>query len=93
MGFFVSLACLLLFVLSILCAIQQKSAFENRNGAIIIAPTVCLKKTPVKNSADVVVVHEGTKVCIIDRDIKGWCNVRLPDGHEGWLSVASLEEI
>lgn len=93
MGFFVSLACLLLFVLSILFAIQQKSAFENRNGAIIIAPTVCLKKTPVKNSADVVVVHEGTKVNITDRGIKGWYNVRLPDGHEGWLSVASLEEI
>ena len=79
-GFFVSLVCLLLFV-------------ENRNGAIIIVPTVSLKKTPVKNSVDVVVVHEGTKVNIIDRGIRGWYNVRLSDGHEGWLSVSSVERI
>ena len=94
-GFFASLTCLVLFVLSIVFAWQQENALENRTGAVIVAPTVCVRKTPskAKTESDEFVIHEGTKVEMIDKSMKGWREIRLPDGREGWIPVSSLEEI
>nr|WP_306302476.1 hypothetical protein [Segatella maculosa] len=30
---------------------------------------------------------------MIDKSMKGWREIRLPDGREGWIPVSSLEEI
>lgn len=94
-GFFASLTCLVLFVLSIVFAWQQENALENRTGAVIVSPTVYVRKTPskAKTESDEFVIHEGTKVEMIDKSMKGWREIRLPDGREGWIPVSSLEEI
>ena len=92
-GFFGGLSLLAVFLLSALFASQQKSALENRCGAIIMMPSVVVKQSPVNNATDAFVLHEGTRVDVTDNGMKGWKGIRLADGREGWVKSASLELI
>lgn len=92
-GFFGGVAFFVVFLLCNLFAYQQKSLLVNRTGAIVIAPTVNVKKTPSKTSADDFVIHEGTRVDITDKTMAGWRGVHLADGREGWVETKQIEEI
>ena len=92
-GFFGGLAFFVIFLLSNLFAFQQKQALDNRTGAIIISSSVNIKKTPAKNSADQFVLHEGTRVDIIDKGMTDWRCIRVGDGREGWIETKAIEEI
>ena len=92
-GFFGGLAFFVIFLLSNLFAFQQKQALDNRTGAIIMTPSVNIKKTPAKNSADQFVLHEGTRVDIIDKGMTDWRCIRIGDGREGWIETKAIEEI
>ena len=92
-GFFGGLFFLIVFLISNLFAYQQKQVQINRTGAIIMEPSVNIKKTPAKQSADVFVLHEGTRVDITDKTINGWRGIRLADGREGWIESKQIEEI
>lgn len=92
-GFFGSLAFFAIFLLSISCGYQQKSQYENRKGAIVIAPSLQLKDVPDKNGKDIAVIHEGTRVDIIDDSMNNWKHVRLGDSREGWLLKSQIENI
>lgn len=92
-GFFGGLAFFVIFLLSNLFAFQQKQALDNRTGAIIMTPSVNIKKTPAKNSADQFVLHEGTRVDIIDKGMTDWRCIRVGDGCEGWIETKAIEEI
>lgn len=92
-GFYGSAVFLLLFVFANLFAFQQKHELETKQGAIVIAPTVNVKKTPAASGTDVFVIHEGTRVDITDRGMKQWRGIKLADGREGWLKTSQIEEI
>lgn len=92
-GFYGSAVFLLLFAFANLFAFQQKHELETKQGAIVIAPTVNVKKTPAASGTDVFVIHEGTRVDITDRGMKQWRGVKLADGREGWLKTSQIEEI
>ena len=92
-GFFGGVILLLLFVLSNIFAWQQKQNLLFRKGAIVIAPSVTVKSTPANNGTDLFILHEGTKVMITDGSMKGWKEIRVADGKEGWIESKQLEEI
>ena len=92
-GFFGGIACLVVFLLSTLFAYQQRQILVNRTGAIIISPSVNVKKTPSLQGADQFVIHEGTRVDITDKSMKGWYGIHLADGRDGWVECKQLEEI
>ena len=92
-GFGCAIAFAILFVLSNIFALYQKDALISKEGAIIMAPAANLKKTPIRSGADEAVLHEGTRVDIADRSIKGWLGVKLADGREGWIEENTVEEI
>lgn len=92
-GFYGSAVFLLLFAFANLFAFQQKHELETKQGAIVIAPTVNVKKTPAVSGTDVFVIHEGTRVDITDRGMKQWRGIKLADGREGWLKTSQIEEI
>lgn len=92
-GFFGGVFFFVVFLLSSLFAYQQKQMLVNRTGAIVVAPTVNVKKTPSRQSADQFVIHEGTRVDITDRSMNGWRGIRLADGRDGWIETKQLEEI
>ena len=92
-GFYGAVCLLLLFGLSNLFAYQQRQLLTERRGAIVVAPTVVVKKTPSAGSTDEFVIHEGTRVDITDKTIAGWRAVRIADGREGWVLEKQIEEI
>lgn len=92
-GFYGGMAMLAFFIFSILFAYQQKEQLLNRTGAIIISPSVTIKSTPSKNSTDLFIIHEGTKVNITDNSMKGWKEVKIADGKQGWIPANQIEII
>ncbi len=92
-GFYVAIFCALVFVVTALLSWQQKLQAQNHDGAIITAPAVTVKKTPSAGSANEMELHEGTRVNITDRNMKGWLGISLTDGREGWIHDTDIEEI
>lgn len=92
-GFFGGVLFVFLFVISNIFAFQQRSQLRNRNGAIILAPSVNVKRTPAASASDAFVLHEGTRVNITDRSMNGWYGIRLDDSREGWIERSNAEEI
>ena len=71
----------------------QKQNLERHCGAIIMAPSVTIKKTPVANGTDAFVLHEGTRVDITDKSMKSWYGIQVGDGREGWIPASQVEII
>ena len=92
-GFFGAASLLVLFLLSNLFAWQQMQEFADSRSAVIIAPAVTIKSTPAKNGTDLFILHEGTKVTVTDASMKGWKEIRIADGKEGWVETSKLEVI
>ena len=92
-GFYTSVVMLLTAIISYSCAYSQQKRYQERRGAIVVSPSVQLKKTPDEKGGNAAVVHEGTKVEIIDDSMKEWKHVRLGDDRDGWLHVSQIERI
>ena len=92
-GFFGGVALLIIFAASNLFAWQQKQDLLNRKGAIVFSPSVTVKSTPAANGTDLFILHEGTKVVIIDGSMKDWKEIRIADGKEGWIESKQIRVI
>lgn len=92
-GFYGGVFFLALFVLANVFAYQQKCILTKRTGAIVTAPSVTLRKTPVANGESVMIIHEGSRVEIKDDTMKDWKQVELEDGREGWIQAGQIERI
>ena len=72
---------------------SQKYYFtKQQKEAIIFTPTITVKSSPTPNAVDLFVVHEGTKVTLLDH-LKSWVKIKIPDGSVGWLPEESLKTI
>lgn len=89
LGFFSGIVFLLAFALSVVFAAQLKHASELQDQAIIMAPTVTVKSSPNEASIDLFVLHEGTKVTVLESS-DGWNKVRIANGSVGWLEVDKM---
>jgi tetratricopeptide (TPR) repeat protein len=92
-GFFGGVAMLTLFLLCNIFAWHQHAILTERTGAIIVSSSATLKATPTQQAKDNGVLHEGTRVDIIDDTMRDWKCVRLADGREGWLQSNKIEKI
>jgi tetratricopeptide (TPR) repeat protein len=92
-GFFGGILFFVLFVLCNVFAYQQKQQLINRTGAIVTSFSVSVKKTPEQKGNTVFIIHEGTKVDILDNSIKDWKEIKLADGREGWILSNQIEKI
>ena len=88
-----NLMSLIMCVSANLFARGQKNKIFNRTGAIVMSPTITVKSTPNESGTDLFVLHEGTKIYIQDNSMKGWKEIRLEDGKEGWLPASAIEVI
>lgn len=72
---------------------SQKYYFgKEHKEAIIFTPTVTVKSSPTTNAVDLFVVHEGTKIEILDQ-VQDWTKIRIADGSVGWLPISTIREI
>jgi tetratricopeptide (TPR) repeat protein len=66
---------------------------ENSHSyAIILSPSTQSLAAPQSGSTELFIVHEGTKVRVLDRDAD-WLKVELIDGKQGWITTRDLELI
>lgn len=92
-GFSTAVVSLLMCIIGNICAYQQRTFTLNRRNGIVMSPAVTVKSTPSDNGNDLFVVHEGTRVEIIDDSMKDWCEVEIADGKVGWISRNTFELI
>ena len=92
-GFFTAIVSFLLMVMSLSFAFWQKADYSRKDGAIIMTPVVSVKSSPSSEaSTDLFILHEGTKVLILD-EVGGWRNIELADGRQGWMKSDDMEII
>ena len=92
-GFFVGIVMLLVAILSLTFSVWQKNDAMRADKAIIMRPVTSVKSSPsAEASTDLFILHEGTKVKILD-GVGSWKNIELADGRQGWIPSADLEVI
>lgn len=93
LGVYGAMVLLLVAVLSNLAAISQHISQTHRNTAIILTPSVTVKSSPSEKSTDLFLIHEGSKVEILDGSMKDWMEVKFEEGKQGWIPVNAAEVI
>ena len=93
-GFFGGIAAALIFLICLYFAHWQSSDYYRADSAIVMRPVSSVKSSPSGGVAakDLFVLHEGTKVRILD-NVGDWCNIELADGRQGWIPTKDLEII
>ena len=92
-GFFSAIAAFLLTVMSVSFSFWQKADYSRKDGAVIMVPVVSVKSSPSSDtSTDLFILHEGTKVIILD-EVGDWRNIELADGRQGWMKSSDMEII
>ena len=89
LGFFSGMVFLIVFGLSVVFAAQLKQSAATQDQAIIMTPTVTVKSSPSETSVDLFVLHEGSKVTILETS-NGWNKIRIANGSVGWLEVDKM---
>jgi len=92
-GFFGGGALLLLFVIANIFAYMQKRELTASKGAIVVSSAVTIKSTPAAGGTDLFILHEGTRVDIVDDQMQQWKQIRVADGKEGWVESSKIEKI
>lgn len=92
-GFYAAVLCALLAALSLSFAGGQRAACLKQDEAIIMRPVVPVRSAPgTEGAKDLFILHEGTKVRVIDR-VSEWENIVLADGRQGWISASDADLI
>jgi len=91
-SFFLGLIFLLITTGTIGMASQKYYYTKTVNEAIIFTPTITVKSSPSASSVDLFVLHEGTKVSLLD-EVDGWKEIKIANGSVGWMPSESLRGI
>jgi len=86
---------IIFLILTFISGIFGYKSFKEKtthNSAIIFTPTIDIKSAPDTKSSTIFILHQGTKVHLIERSAK-WQKIRIASGSEGWLKVDNFEEI
>lgn len=64
----------------------------DHNKVIVFSPSVTVKSSPDESGTGLFVIHEGTKVTVVD-ELNEWTEIILSSGTKGWLLSSSIEKI
>ena len=92
-GFFTGIVTLIIAAACLSFSLWQKKEYMTADDAIVMRPVTSVKSSPSSEvSKDLFILHEGTKVKIID-EVGRWKNIELADGRQGWLPAEDIEVI
>ena len=83
---------LLGITLSVSAGIFEQNRLENEKPAIVFAETAPVKSEPKTASPDAFILHEGTKVYILE-SIANWKKIELTDETTGWIESSAIKEL
>lgn len=88
------LACVsfLLAVFTFIFSLQQKRAVTRQDSAVVTSPVCSVKSSPADGGTTVFVLHEGTKVRLLD-NVGDWAKISIADGRQGWAPSGTFEVI
>lgn len=92
-GFYSAVVLLAVCVIANLAAFSQHYGQTHRDTAIILAPAITVKSSPSDKSTDLFLIHEGSKVEILDGTMPEWKEVKFEEGKQGWVPASALEVI
>ncbi|RLF30744.1 MAG: hypothetical protein DRM98_06385, partial [Thermoplasmata archaeon] len=72
--------------------LQRYAMTTNRDYGIILSDSSKSLAAPQEGSTELFIVHEGTKVQVLDQD-NDWSKIELIDGKQGWIPSGDLEII
>ena len=71
----------------------QDRDLRSQDYAIVMKPVSSVGSSPSADSSkDLFILHEGTKVRILD-NVSGYSNIELADGRQGWIPSKDIEVI
>jgi tetratricopeptide (TPR) repeat protein len=91
-GFIAGIILIILSLLPIFLGFSSAKKMKNSERAVIMAREVNLKSAPDEVSKNLLKLHEGTSILILD-EIGDWKKIRLSNGEEGWLETKILSKI
>jgi tetratricopeptide (TPR) repeat protein len=83
---------MLLLIVSVAAAIFEKNQYNNDQPAIVFSEVIAVKSEPKNGATDAFVLHEGTKVYIIE-SLDNWDKIQLTDGTEGWIESSAIKRL
>ena len=91
-SFYAGTTLLFLGLIFIFISNRQVHYFNDHHQAIIFSGSVNVRSGPGDQAATLFVLHDGTKVSILDSN-NGWIKVQLANGNEGWIQQSDTKEI
>ena len=79
-------------LVTILAAFLQKQNETSTKPAIVFNSAVSVKAEPKSSAEDVLVLHEGTKVFVLET-MDNWKKIQLTDKTEGWIEKDAIKEL
>ena len=83
---------MLLLIVSVAAAIFEKNQSNNDQPAVVFSEVVSVKSEPKNSATDAFVLHEGTKVYVIE-SLDNWDKIQLTDGNEGWIENSAIKRL
>ena len=91
-SFWTGITFLFFFGVGSIAASQRNHYLTEQHDAIVFSPTVNIKSSPDENSKDIFVLHEGTKVKLLDV-VANWQEIRISNGSVGWIKTLDIKKI
>lgn len=91
-SFYISLVFYILGAFAIFIGCMQVNYFNSHHEAIVFSNSVNVRSSPAEKSAALFVIHDGTKVGVLDKN-NGWLKIKLANGSEGWIKGQDAKEI
>lgn len=87
--FFLGILTVMLTICSFSISAKKHNYISSHNEGIIITPTITIKSSPSTSGVDLFVLHEGSKVKILD-NTDGWEKIKIANGSTGWLPASAV---
>jgi hypothetical protein len=89
-AFITSFSFLLLSIISVTFSYLRYHRYSKERPAIVFAMVTSVKSEPNARSQETFVLHEGTKVQVLDQ-LDDWRKIELEDGSTGWLQKENIK--
>ena len=89
-AFTIALVSVIMACISVVFAFFQRDNYLDDKPAIVFAPETRVMSEPNNRSSEVFVLHEGTKVSVID-ELEDYNRISLADGKSGWIPAEDIK--
>jgi len=79
-------------LVTIAFSLSEKADTMSMDSAVVMQPVSSVKSSPGEAGKSIFVLHEGTKVKVLD-NLGEWTQIQISDGRQGWAKSTDIELI